>query len=389
MAEKDFYKTLGVAKDASDDEIKKAYRKLAMKYHPDQNKDNPEAEEKFKQVSEAYEILKDKDKRAAFDRYGAAAFDGTGGMGGGAGGPGGFGGGGFGGGFGGFSDIFEEMFGDMMGGARGGMGGRNGPTRGSDLQYSLDITLEDAFKGVEKTIKIPTWEECGTCDSTGAKKGTKPETCPTCGGSGRMRAQQGFFTIERACSTCGGAGTIIREPCDNCQGQGRVRKEKSLKVNIPAGIEHGRRIRLSGEGEAGLKGGPAGDLFVLTNVRPHKFFSREGANLYCRVPVSMADAALGGKIEVPTIDGSRAEVKIPAGTQTGQQFRLRSKGMSVLRSSSRGDMYIEIFVETPVNLNSKQKDLLKQFIGKNPTKNSPESAGFLNRVKEFWTDLTE
>jgi molecular chaperone DnaJ len=380
MAEKDFYKTLGIAKDASDDEIKKAYRKLAMKYHPDQNQDNPEAEEKFKSISEAYEILKDKDKRAAFDRYGAAAFDGTGGMGGSAGG-GGFGGGGF----GGFSDIFEEMFGDMMGGG----GGRGGATRGSDLQYTLDVSLEDAFKGVEKTIKIPTWEECGVCDGSGAKKGTKPETCPTCSGSGRMRAQQGFFTIERACSTCGGAGTIIREACHNCSGQGRIRKEKSLKVSIPAGIEHGRRIRLSGEGEAGMQGGPSGDLFVLINIQPHKFFSREGANLYCRVPVSMVDASLGGAIEVPTIDGGRAEVKIPSGTQTGQQFRLKSKGMSVLRSASSGDMYIEIFVETPVNLNGKQKDLLKQFVGKNPTKNSPESAGFLNKVKEFWTDLTE
>lgn len=382
MADKDFYKILGVTKDASDDEIKKAYRKMAMKYHPDQNKDNKEAEEKFKGVNQAYEVLKDKDKRAAYDRYGAAAFDGSMGAGGMGGGAGGFGG------FGGFSDIFEEMFGDMMGGARHG-GGRTGAMRGSDLQYTLEITLEDAFKGLEKTITVPTWETCDECEGNGAKKGTKPETCPTCKGSGRMRAQQGFFTIERTCSTCGGAGTIIREACDNCHGQGRIRKEKSLKVNIPAGIEHGRRIRLSGEGEAGLQGGPSGDLFVLISVKPHKFFSREGANLYCRVPVAMTEATLGGKIEVPTIDGGRAEVKIPAGTQTGQQFRLKNKGMSVLRSPSRGDMYIEIFVETPVNLNGKQKDLLKQFAGKNPSKNSPESAGFLNKVKEFWSDLTE
>jgi molecular chaperone DnaJ len=386
MAEKDFYKILGVTKDASDDEIKKAYRKLAMKYHPDQNKDSKEAEEKFKEVNQAYEILKDKDKRAAFDRYGAAAFDGS--MGAGGFGGGGFGGGASGfGGFGGFSDIFEEMFGDMMGGQA--RGGRGGASRGSDLQYTLDVTLEEAFKGLETTIKVPTWDTCDVCNGSGAKKGTQPETCPTCKGSGRMRAQQGFFTIERTCSTCGGAGKIIREACNNCQGQGRVRKEKSLKVNIPAGIEHGRRIRLAGEGEAGTQGGPAGDLFVLINIKPHKFFSREGANLYCRVPVAMTEAALGGKVDVPTIDGSRAEVKVPAGTQTGQQFRLRSKGMSVLRSASRGDMYIEIFVETPVNLSSKQKDLLKSFAGKNPSKNSPESAGFLNKVKEFWTDLTE
>lgn len=386
MAGKDYYKTLGVESSASDDEIKKAYRKLAMKYHPDQNKDNEEAEAKFKEVSEAYEVLKDKDKRAAYDRYGSAAFDGS--MGGSPGGAGGMGGG-F-GGFGGFSDIFEEMFGDMMGGGpRGGMGGRGGAMRGSDLQYTLDVTLEEAYRGMEKTIKIPTWEACGECNGSGAKKGTSPETCPTCQGNGRMRAQQGFFTIERTCSTCGGAGTVIREACTNCNGQGRVRKEKTLKVNIPAGIEHGRRIRLANEGEAGMNGGPNGDLFVMVNIKPHKFFTREGANLYCRAPVAMTEAALGGKVEVPTIDGSRAEVKIPAGTQTGQQFRLRGKGMSVLRSASRGDMYIEIFVETPVNLNAKQKELLQQFKGKNPSKNSPESAGFLSKVKEFWSDLTE
>lgn len=384
MAQQDYYQSLGVDKSASEDEIKKAYRKLAMKYHPDQNKDNPDAEEKFKEISHAYDVLKDKDKRAAYDRYGAAAFDGS--MGGGGGGhAGGFGGMG---GMGGFSDIFEEMFGDMMGG--GGRGGAHGgQTRGSDLQYGLDISLEEAYNGAEKTIRVPTWHSCDTCDGSGAKKGTKAQTCSTCGGAGRMRVQQGFFTIERTCSTCNGAGSTITDPCTTCSGQGRVRKEKSLKVNIPAGIEHGRRIRLSGEGEAGVKGGAAGDLYVLLSIKPHKFFSRDGANLHCRVPVSMADAALGGKIDVPTIDGKRAEVKVPAGTQTGQQFRLRGKGMSVLRSSSHGDMYIELFVETPVNLNGKQKDLLKQFKGKNPDKNSPESAGFLNKVKEFWTDLTE
>lgn len=384
MAE-DYYKLLGVERNASDDDLKKAYRKMAMQYHPDRNKDDPKAEEKFKEVNQAYEVLKDKDKRAAYDRYGAAAFDGSAGM---RGGGGGFGGGAQ--GFGGFSDIFEEMFGDIMGGMRGGAGGAyGGQTRGSDLQYALDITLEEAFRGVEKTIRVPTWQGCDVCDGSGAKAGTKPEKCPTCAGSGRMRAQQGLFIMERTCSTCGGAGTVVREPCEHCAGQGRVRKEKTLKVAIPAGIEHGRRIRLAGEGEAGLKGGPAGDLYVLLNIRPHKFFSREGANLYCRVPVTMTVAALGGKLEVPTIDGGRAEVKVPAGTQTGQQFRLRSKGMSILRSSTTGDMYIEIFVETPVNLSGKQKDLLKQFMGQDTGKNSPESTGFLNKVKEFWNDLRE
>ncbi len=385
---KDYYGLLGVERGASDDEIKKGYRKMAMKYHPDQNKDNAEAEEKFKEISHAYDVLKDKDKRAAYDRYGAAAFDGSAGMRGASGMGGGAGAGAGFGGFGGFSDIFEEMFGDMMSGGRSG-GAYSGQTRGSDLQYALDITLEEAYKGVDKTIRVPTWQGCETCDGSGAKAGTKPERCPTCSGTGQMRAQQGFFTIERTCSTCGGGGTIVREACDTCSGQGRIRKEKTLKVSIPAGIEHGRRIRLAGEGEAGLKGGPAGDLYVLLNIKAHKFFNREGANLYCRVPVSMGAAALGGKIEVPTIDGGRSEVKIPAGTQTGQQFRLRSKGMSILRSTSTGDMYIEIFVETPVNLNGKQKDLLKQFMGKDPDKNSPESAGFLNKVKEFWNDLRE
>lgn len=385
----DYYDLLGVKKDASADEIKKAYRKMAMKYHPDQNKDNPEAEAKFKEVNEAYDVLKDEQKRAAYDRYGKAAFE-NGGMGGGPRGGGGFSDFGFGtNGAAGFSDIFEEMFGDMMGGrARQAYGG-GGAARGSDLQYTLDIGLQEAFTGIEKTIRVPTWESCETCHGNGAKAGTKPDTCGSCNGIGRVRAQQGFFTVERTCPTCGGAGQVIKEKCGSCAGEGRMRTSKTLKVNIPAGIEHGRRIRLSGEGEAGIKGGPAGDLYVLINVKPHKFYQREGANLYCRVPVAMTTAALGGDIKVPTIEGGKAEVKIPAGTQTGQQFRLRGKGMSVLRSTSRGDAYIEIFVETPVNLSSKQKDLLKEFGGKDPSKNSPESAGFFNKVKEFWDDLTD
>ena len=385
----DYYDLLGVKKGASADELKKAYRKMAMKYHPDTNKD-PDAEAKFKEINEAYDVLKDDQKRAAYDAYGKAAFEG--GMGGGAGRGGGYSNFGFGtGGAAGFSDIFEEMFGDMMGGrARAGGGAsRGGAARGSDLQYTLDITMEDAFKGAEKTIRIPTWESCETCTGSGAKPGTKPDTCASCNGIGRVRAQQGFFTVERTCPTCGGAGQTIKEKCGSCAGEGRMRTSKTLKVNIPAGIDHGRRIRMNGEGEAGLKGGPAGDLYVLINIKPHKFYQREGANLHCRVPIAMTTAALGGEINVPTIEGGKAEVKIPAGTQTGQQFRLRGKGMSVLHSSSRGDAYIEIHVETPVNLSAKQKDLLKEFGGKDPSKNSPESAGFFKKVKEFWDDLTD
>jgi molecular chaperone DnaJ len=385
----DYYKILSVEKGASADEIKKAYRKKAMKLHPDTNKSN-NAEAEFKELNEAYDVLKDEQKRSAYDRYGKAAFEG--GMGGGGAGRGGFSDFGFGtgGGAAGFSDIFEEMFGDMMGG-RGGRGGgtRGGANRGSDLQYSLDITLEEAFNGTDKSIRIPTWEGCETCGGDGAKPGTSASTCKSCNGVGRVRAQQGFFTVERTCPSCNGAGEVIEEKCPSCAGQGRMRTSKTLKVNIPAGIEEGRRIRLNGEGEAGLKGGPSGDLYVLIGIKSHKFYQREGANLFCRVPVAMTTAALGGEIKIPTIEGGKAEVKIPAGTQTGKQFRLKGKGMSILQSSNRGDAYIETIVETPVNLSSKQKDLLKEFAGKDPSKNSPESAGFFNKVKEFWDDLTE
>ena len=351
----DLYQTLGVARGASADEIKKAYRKLAMKYHPDQNKDNPDAEAKFKDINHAYDILKDDQKRAAYDQFGDAAFDGS--MGGGGGHPGG----GFGGGF---SDIFEDIFGEAMGGRGfgGGMGGggRQRAQRGSDMQYTMAITLEEAYSGKEAKIKIPVNDTCGECGGSGAAKGTSPTTCETCGGSGRVRMQQGFFTVERTCPSCGGAGQTIKDPCKACNGTGRVQKEKTLKVTIPAGIEHGRRIRLSGEGEAGLRGGPRGDLYILINIKTHKFFQREGANLHCRVPIPMTKAALGGEIEVPTIDGSRASVKIPAGTQTGKQMRLRTKGMSLLNSPAKGDAIIEIFVETPVKLNKKQEELLIQ-----------------------------
>lgn len=387
MSEKDFYKTLGISRDADAAEIKKAYRKMAMKYHPDQNKDNPEAEAKFKEVNEAYDVLKDEQKRAAYDRYGNAAFDGS--MGGGGAG-GGFGGGAGGFGAGNFSDIFEDMFGDFM----GGRGGRGNQSRGSDVQYTMEVTMEEAFKGKEATIKLPLNEECDSCGGKGAESGSSVEQCGTCGGVGRVRAQQGFFTIERTCPTCNGQGESIKNPCTKCGGEGRIKKTKSLKVKIPAGVEHGRRIRLNGEGEAGVRGGPAGDLYVLIAIKPHKLFKRDGANLHCRVPITVTKAALGGDVKVPTIEGTSAKVKIPEGTQTGQQFRLKGKGMSILRSDGRGDMYIEIFVETPVNLDKKQKDLMSQLdttIGseKAGNKHSPESSGFFSKMKEFWDDLKE
>ena len=379
----DYYKVLGVDKNADAAEIKKAYRKLAMKYHPDQNKDNAEAEAKFKEVNAAYDILKDEQKRAAYDRFGNAAFDGS--MGGGA-----TGGAGFQGGFGGnFSDIFEDMFGDFMGGGRGS----NGAMRGADMQYALDITLEDAYKGKTETITIPVQDKCDKCDGSGAEDGEGAMDCNTCDGSGRIRAQQGFFTIERTCSTCNGEGKIIKSPCKKCSGSGRVRRDKTLKVNIPKGIDGGRRIRLTGEGEAGVRGGPAGDLYILVGLKPHKFFKRDGANLHCRVPIAMTTATLGGEMEVPTIGGKPTKVKIPAGTQTGQQFRLKEKGMPVINSSTNGDIYIEMFVETPVNLNGKQKDMFKKLdkdlSGKDGKKYSPESSGFFDRMKDLWEDLRD
>ncbi len=381
----DYYQILGVDKKASAEDLKKAYRKLAMQYHPDKNKDSKTAEAKFKEISEAYDVLKDEQKRAAYDRFGKGAFDGSMG-GGGFGGAGGFGGGGFGGGS--FSDIFEDMFGDMMGGRGGRGGGAN--MRGSDIQYTTEISLEDAFEGKEVTLKMPVNDTCDKCDGSGAEGKKGPEECPTCHGSGRVRAQQGFFTIERACTTCSGVGSVIKDPCKKCGGAGRVRKERTLKVQIPKGIDSGRRIRLTGEGEAGMRGAPAGDLYVLVAIRPHKFFRRDGANLYCRVPIPMTTATLGGELEVPSIDGSRNNVKIPPGTQTGQQFRLRSKGMNIMRSESFGDLYIEIFVETPMNLNTKQKDLLKKLaedLGSDKTGHSPESEGFMKKMKDLWSDL--
>ncbi|MBB4286766.1 molecular chaperone DnaJ [Roseospira goensis] len=380
MSKRDYYDVLGVGKSAGADEIKKAYRKLAMKYHPDRNPDDRDAEQKFKDLNEAYEVLKDDQKRAAYDRFGHAAFEG--------GGPGG--GGGFHGfgGAGGFADIFDEMFGEFMGGGRRG-GGRQS-TRGADLRYNMEIALEEAFAGKKTSINVPTSVTCDTCEGSGAKAGTQPKTCGTCGGMGRVRAQQGFFTIERTCPTCGGQGKTIADPCTACGGAGRVRRDKTLEVTIPAGVEDGTRIRLAGEGEAGLRGGPPGDLYIFLSVAPHRLFQRDGANIQCRVPIAMTTAALGGSIEVPSIDGSRAKVTIPAGTQTGTQFRLRGKGMTVLRSSARGDMFIQAVVETPVNLTKRQKELLEEFAkAGGDDSHSPESHGFFKKVKEFFEDLTD
>lgn len=377
MARQDYYETLGISRSASKDEIKKAYRKLAMQYHPDRNPDDPEAEQRFKEIGEAYEVLADEQKRAAYDRFGHAAFDGHAGAGG-AGGFGGFG-------AGGFADIFDEMFGDMMGGRR-----RGTPGRGSDLRYDMDISLEDAFHGKQAQIRVPTSVACEACQGSGAEPGTKPTACTACGGDGRVRQQQGFFTIERTCPQCGGVGQMIKDPCKACDGTGRQHRERTLQVNIPAGVEDGTRIRLAGEGEAGMRGAPAGDLYIFLSVQPHRIFHREGANIFCKVPIRMTTAALGGQIEVPVIDGTRARINVPEGTQTGQQFRLRSKGMSVVRANARGDMYVEVEVETPKNLSKRQKELLREFDDESKgNKTNPESEGFLKKIKEFWEDLTE
>ena len=384
MSKKDYYETLGVDKKASAEELKKAYRQMAVKYHPDKNPGNKDAEHKFKEVSEAYEVLKDGQKRAAYDRFGHAAFQGGGGAphpGSAAGGFGSFGGGGLG-------DIFEEMFGDFV--AQQGRRGGEGARRGADLSHAMEITLEESFKGKDAAVKIATWQGCQDCSGSGAEKGSKPETCGACRGAGRVRAQQGFFTVERTCQSCGGAGQTIKHPCKTCGGSGRTRKEKSLRVSIPAGIETGTRIRLAGEGEAGVRSGPPGDLYVFLTIRPHRFFQREGANLHCRAPVPIHTVALGGTIEVPTIDGKRVKVTVPAGTQTGQQFRLKGKGMTVLRSPNRGDLFVEVIVETPVNLSKKQKELLQEFTGEGvDSKTNPQSHGFFSRVRELWEDLKD
>ncbi len=377
MSKRDYYELLGLSKGASADEIKKAYRAKAKELHPDRNADNPNAEAQFKEVNEAYDVLKDADKKAAYDRFGHAAFEGGMGGGGRPGGQGDF--------TSAFSDVFDDLFGDFMGGGRRS-GGRNRATRGSDLRYNLRVSLEEAYTGLQKSIKVPTSVQCGSCSGTGAESGSEPTTCPTCSGMGKVRATQGFFTVERTCPTCSGLGQMIKNPCRSCSGAGRVEKDRSLSVNVPAGVETGTRIRLSGEGEAGMRGGPAGDLYIFIEVEEHKIFNRDGLNLFCRVPVSMSSAALGGDIEVPTIDGGRSRVKIPQGSQSGRQMRLRGKGMPAIKSSHSGDMFIELAVETPVNLTTRQKELLREF-EKLSEDNNPESTSFFYSVKSFWDTM--
>ena len=382
MAKRDYYEVLGAQKGASAEELKKAYRTKAKELHPDRNSDNPNAEAQFKEVNEAYDVLKDADKKAAYDRYGHAAFEG------------GTGGGGQRGGFSGgqgdfgsaFSDVFEDLFGDFMGRGGGGGGGRSRAQRGSDLRYNLRVSLEEAYAGVPKTINVPTSVGCDSCRGTGAEGGSEPTTCPTCSGMGKVRAQQGFFTVERTCPTCNGAGQIVKNPCKSCHGHGRIEKERALSVNIPAGVETGTRIRLAGEGEAGLRGGPTGDLYIFIEVKEHPLFQRDGAHLFCRVPISFATAALGGEVEVPTIDGGKARVKVPAGSQTGKQMRLRAKGMPALRGGGVGDMLLELAVETPVNLTSRQKELLREFEELSED-NNPEGRTFFSKVKGFWDGM--
>ena len=367
MSKRDYYEVLGVQKNASDDDIKKAYRKLAMKFHPDRNPDDKDAEEKFKEAKEAYEILTDADKRAAYDQFGHAGVNPQAGMGGGAG-------------FGGFADAFSDIFGDIFG---GGAQRRDRVYRGADLRYNLEITLEEAARGSETKIRIPTLEECETCRGSGAKPGTQPQTCPTCGGHGQVRMQQGFFSVQQTCPHCGGSGKIVQEPCPTCHGQGRVKKHKTLSVKIPAGVDEGDRIRLAGEGEAGVNGGPPGDLYVQIHLKAHAIFQREGDDLHCEMPVSFATAALGGEIEIPTLDG-QARIRIPHETQSGKVFRLRGKGIKGVRSREPGDMLCHVVVETPVNLSDRQKELLREFDSLNQGRNNPKSKSFMDKVKEFF-----
>lgn len=371
----DLYETLGVDRGADEKALKAAFRKLAMQFHPDRNPDNAEAEVRFKEINLAYEVLKDPQKRAAYDRFGHAAFEQ--GMGG---GQHGFGGGGF-------ADIFEDIFGDIMGGGR--RRGPNARERGADLRYNMEITLEEAFNGRTAQIRVPTSVTCSECSGSGARPGTQPVTCPMCSGSGRVRASQGFFSIERTCPQCQGRGQTIKDPCGKCAGQGRVTEERALSVNIPAGIEDGTRIRLAGEGEAGLRAGPAGDLYIFLSVKPHELFQRDGADLYCKVPISMTTAALGGQFEVTTLDGTQTRVKVPEGTQNGRQFRLKGKGMPVLRQPQMGDLYIQVAVETPQNLSKRQRELLEEFEQLSSRENSPQSSGFFSRMKDFFESFGE
>jgi molecular chaperone DnaJ len=370
MSKRDYYEILGISRGCSDEEIKSAYRKLAMKWHPDRNSGDQSCEQQFKEINEAYDVLKDEQKRAAYDRFGHAAFDGAAGNSHAHG---------FGGDFAAaFSDIFDDLFGM---GRRGRSSGRE---RGADLRYNLEITLDEAYSGKTAQIRLPTNVTCETCSGTGAKAGTEPIQCRTCSGTGRIRHAQGFFTIERTCPACQGRGSVIESPCTTCGGAGRLTRERTLEVNIPAGVEDGTRIRLAGEGEAGMRGGPPGDLYIFLSLKPHPVFQREGADLYCRVPISMVTAALGGEFEVPTLEGGRTAVKVPEGTQTGKRFRLANKGMPVLRSKSRGDMYVQVVVETPQKLTKRQRELLREFEKQSSADTQPETAGFFAKIKELF-----
>ncbi|MDQ0325336.1 molecular chaperone DnaJ [Rhodopseudomonas julia] len=376
MAKRDYYEVLGVGREADEKALKSAFRKMAMQYHPDRNPGDEEAEHRFKEIGEAYEVLRDPQKRAAYDRFGHQAFENGGfGRGGGAGAGAA--------GFGSFSDIFDDIFGEFMAGGRRS-GGRE---RGSDLRYNLEVTLEEAFTGKTVEIEVPTSVTCDICSGSGAKPGSSPTTCPTCRGAGRIRATQGFFQIQQTCPTCHGRGTVISDPCSKCSGSGRLSERRTLSVNIPAGIEDGTRIRLAGEGEAGLRGGPSGDLYIFLSIKPHEFFQRDGADIFCRVPVSFTTAALGGQFEVPTVEGGRTRVRVPEGTQTGKQFRLKGKGMPILRSRNFGDMYVQIVVETPQNLSRRQREILEEFEKAQSEDNNPESTGFFARVKDFLESL--
>lgn len=372
MSKQDYYEVLGVAKNASDAELKKAYRRAAQKHHPDRNPDNAEAEDKFKVAKEAYEILSDAQKRAAYDQFGHAGVDPS------------MGGGGRGGGGASFSDVFGDVFGDIFGGG-GGRGGGQRVYRGADLRYNLELSLEDAVRGTTVKIRVPTFASCKTCGGSGAKKGTQPSTCTTCGGHGQVRMQQGFFSVQQTCPRCKGTGTVISDPCGDCHGQGRIKEQKTLSVKVPAGVDTGDRIRLANEGEAGESGGPSGDLYVQIQVQEHSIFKRDDANLYCEVPISFATAALGGELEVPTLDG-RVKLKVPEGTQTGKLFRMRGKGVKPVRDNAVGDLLCRVVVETPVKLSSKQKDLLHELEGstKENVKHSPQAHSWLDGVKKFF-----
>lgn len=379
MSKRDYYEVLGVAKQAGDDELKKAYRKLAMKFHPDRNPGDKAAEEQFKEVSEAYEVLSDENKRAVYDQYGHEGLNRGGG------------GGGF-GGAGGFADIFGDVFADIFGGNGGGGGGRSaGPRRGADLRYMMELSLEQAVFGATESIRIPTWSECESCNGHGTADGKKPGACGTCRGSGQVRVQQGFFVLQQTCPQCRGRGSVVTDPCKSCRGAGKIRREKTLEVKIPAGVDTGDRIRLTGEGEPGDRGASSGDLYVQINVKPHEIFERDGNDLHCSVPISVVTAALGGKLKVPTLDGE-VEIDITEGVQSGKQFRLRGRGVRSIRTSGPGDLYCTVFVETPVHLTKQQKELLRQLgetLDKSGGKHHPEASSWLGKAKRFFDDLTQ